>query len=366
MYIYEHSAWPRFTFDSRKITNLLADVSFAQGQILGKMQELGFNLQQEALLANLTEEITKSSEIEGEILNTAHVRSSIAKKLNIENENTPYTNHHVDGIVSMMIDATHNFEEPLTLKRLYAWHAALFPTGYSGMVKIKVGALRDDKDGSMRVVSYKGNREIVYYEAPSAKILPQYLKDFLGWLNKDTSQNPLIKAAISHLWFITLHPFEDGNGRIARAITDMMLSRAEKTAYRFYSMSAQIQKEKKAYYQILEATQKGDLDITNWLVWFLECLLSSIKNSELVVANILHKAKMWQKFNKISLDDNQRNMINMMLDGFEGNLTSAKWAKICKCSQDTATRAIKYLMKNSILKQVGAGRSTHYELNGEE
>lgn len=366
MYIYEHSAWPRFTFDSGKITNLLADVSFAQGQILGKMQELGFNLQQEALLANLTEEITKSSEIEGEILNTAHVRSSIAKKLNIENENKPYTNNHVDGIVSMMIDATHNFEEPLTLKRLYAWHAALFPTGYSGMVKIKVGALRDDKDGSMRVVSYKGNREIVYYEAPSAKILPQYLKDFLGWLNKDTSQNPLIKAAISHLWFITLHPFEDGNGRITRAITDMMLSRAEKTAYRFYSMSAQIQKEKKAYYQILEATQKGDLDITNWLVWFLECLLSSIKNSELVVANILHKAKMWQKFNKISLDDNQRKMINMMLDGFEGNLTSAKWAKICKCSQDTATRAIKYLMKNSILKQVGAGRSTHYELNGEE
>lgn len=363
MYIYEQNNWPNFTWDNNKISNLLANVSFAEGQILGKMKELGFNLQQEAVLANLTEEIIKSSEIEGEMLNTEQVRSSIARRLNIYNESSINSSHHIDGIVNMMVDATHNYNSPLTLERLYGWHAALFPTGYSGMYKIKVAGLRDDKDGPMQVVSNKGFREIIYYQAPDAKVLPQYMQDFLNWVNTNHQNNPLIKAAISHLWFITLHPFEDGNGRIARAITDMMLAKAENTAYRFYSMSSQIQKEKNDYYKILEYTQKGNLDITNWITWFLNCLLSSINNSEQLIANILKKAKLWQKFNEINLDDHQRKIINTLLDGFEGNLTSSKWAKICKCSQDTAIRSIKYLVENQILKQVGAGRSTHYIIN---
>ena len=360
MYIYEHNNWPNFVWNSDKIADLLAEVSFAEGQILGKMQELGFNLQQEAVLVNLTEEIIKSSEIEGETLNTEQVRSSIARRLNINNENSISSSHHIDGIVNMMIDATHNFNTPLTLERLFSWHAALFPTGYSGMYKIKVANLRDDHDGPMQVISNNGSREIVYYQAPDAKFLPKYMQDFLNWINTDSTENPLIKAAISHLWFITLHPFEDGNGRIARAITDMMLAKAENTAYRFYSMSSQIQKEKNDYYKVLEYTQKGDLDITNWLIWFLRCLLSSINSSQQLIANILQKAKLWQKFNQIPLDENQRKIINMLLDGFEGNLTSSKWAKICKCSQDTAIRSIKYMMDNKILKQIGAGRSTHY------
>lgn len=363
MYIYEYENWPNFIWNDSKIANLLAKVSFAEGQILGKMQELGFNLQQEAVLVNLTEEILKSSEIEGEMLNTEQVRSSIARRLNIHNENSVSSSHHIDGIVNMMIDATHNFNDVLTLERLYGWHAALFPTGYSGMYKIKVAGLRDDRDGPMQVVSDRGNREIVYYQAPAAKFLPRYMQDFLNWINADNNENPLLKAAISHLWFITLHPFEDGNGRIARAITDMMLAKAENTIYRFYSMSSQIQKEKNEYYKILESTQKGDLDITNWIIWFLNCLLSSINNSQRLIVNILQKARLWQKFSQIKLDDSQRKMINMLLDGFDGNLTSGKWAKICKCSQDTAIRSIKYLLENKILQQVGAGRSTHYILN---
>lgn len=363
MYIYEYKNWPDFTWNVEKIANILADVSFAQGKILGKMQELGFDLQQEAFLINFTEEVIKSSEIEGEMLNTEQVRSSIARRLNIRNENPVSSSHHIDGIVNMMMDATHNFKNALTLERLYSWHAALFPTGYSGICKIKVAELRDDKDGPMQVVSDKGNREIVYYQAPTAELLPQYMQDFLDWINFADNENPLIKAAISHLWFITIHPFEDGNGRIARAISDMMLAKAENTAYRFYSMSSQIQKEKNEYYRVLEYTQKGDLDITNWIVWFLNCLLSSIKNSEQLVANILLKARLWKKFNKIKLDENQRKMINMLFDGFEGNLTSSKWAKICKCSQDTAIRSINYLVENEILIQEGAGRSTHYIIN---
>ena len=362
MYIYENQSWPKFTWRIEELTDLLSKVSFLQGNLLGKMQQLGFDLQQEAFLHNLTDEITKSSEIEGENLNSEQVRSSIARRLNIKNSNSIISSHHIDGIVEMMVDATHNYNAPLTKERICGWHAALFPTGYSGMYKIKVGDLRDDADGPMQVVSSKSGREIIYYEAPQAKFLPEMLQEFFNWFNSSIEINPLIKAAISHLWFITLHPFEDGNGRISRAITDMMLAKAENTAYRFYSMSAQIQKEKKMYYQILESTQKGDMDITGWLKWFLECLLTSMKNSESLIEKIMQKSKLWQKFNLVALDDNQRKIINMLFDGFEGNLTSGKWAKICKCSQDTAGRSLKYLVENGILEQVGAGRSTHYIL----
>lgn len=362
MYIYELNNWPQFIWKTEQLTNLLAEVSFAQGTILGKMQNLGFNFQQEALLNNLTEEITTSSEIEGESLNTEQVRSSIARRLNINNTQMVNSSHHIDGIVEMMIDATHNYDKSLTSERLCGWHAALFPTGYSGMCKINVATLRDDKDGPMQVVSNRGGREIVYYQAPEANKLCQYMDDFLFWINQDQNLNPLIKAAISHLWFITIHPFEDGNGRISRAITDMMLAKAEQSAFRFYSMSAQIQKEKNEYYKILEYTQKNDLDITKWLEWFLTCLLKSINNSENMIAKILQKAKWWQNHGEIILDEKQRKIVNMLLDGFDGNLTSSKWAKICGCSQDTAGRSIKYLQENGILQQVGEGRSTHYIL----
>lgn len=366
MYIYEYPNWANFRWNDAKLATLLAQVSFCEGVILGKMQELGFNFKQEAILNNLTEEIIKSNEIEGEILNTEQVRSSIARRLNIHNDNPVQSNHYINGVVDMMIDATHNYDKELTLERIFGWHAALFPTGYSGLYKIKVACLRDDKDGPMQVTSNKGNREIIYYQAPDANKLPEYIKDFLNWLNSENDINPLIKAAISHLWFITLHPFEDGNGRIARAITDMMLAKAENTSYRFYSMSAQIQKEKNDYYKILEHTQKGDSDITDWIEWFLKCLLSSIKSSEKLIADILNKAKLWQKFNQCNLDEKQRKIINMLLDGFEGHLTSSKWAKICKCSQDTAIRSINYLIDKGILQQQGTGRSTHYIINCNE
>ena len=312
MYIYENQSWPKFTWRIEELTDLLSKVSFLQGNLLGKMQQLGFDLQQEAFLHNLTDEITKSSEIEGENLNSEQVRSSIARRLNIKNSNSIISSHHIDGIVEMMVDATHNYNAPLTKERICGWHAALFPTGYSGMYKIKVGDLRDDADGPMQVVSSKSGREIIYYEAPQAKFLPEMLQEFLNWFNS--------------------------------------------------SISAQIQKEKKMYYQILESTQKGDMDITGWLKWFLECLLTSMKNSESLIEKIMQKSKLWQKFNLVALDDNQRKIINMLFDGFEGNLTSGKWAKICKCSQDTAGRSLKYLVENDILEQVGAGRSTHYIL----
>lgn len=362
MYIHKQKDWPNFIWNNDELFDIITKVSFKQGELLGKMQSLGFDFRQEALLYNLTEEITKSSEIEGELLNKDEVRSSIAKRLNIHNAHPINSSHHIDGVVEIMIDATHNFDTALTYERLCSWHAALFPTGYSGMYKIKTACYRDDKDGPMQVVSSNKGREIVYYEAPQASLIEKYMNDFFAWANKNPDINPLIKAAISHLWFISIHPFEDGNGRIARAITELMLAKAEKSSYRFYSMSAQIQKQKNEYYKILENTQKGTLDITNWIKWFLKTMLQALETSETMTAKIIFKAENWMEFNKFPLDENQKKMINMLFDGFEGNLTSSKWAKICKCSQDTATRSIKQLMKYGILKQQGSGRSTHYIL----
>lgn len=363
MYIHEQENWPNFTWQNDQLFDIIAKVSFRQGALLGKMQSLGFDFRQEALLDNLTEEITKSSEIEGELLNKDEVRSSIARRLNIHNEKSVNSSHHIDGVVEIMIDATHNFANLLTYERLCGWHAALFPTGYSGMYKIKTACYRDDRDGMMQVVSNNRGREIVYYEAPKASLINEYMNEFLRWVNEANEVNPLIKAAISHLWFITIHPFEDGNGRIARAITELMLAKAERSFYRFYSMSAQIQKHKNEYYKILENTQKGTLDITNWIKWFLETMLQALETSEVIVEKIILKAERWREFNKFALDDSQKKMINVLMDGFEGNLTSSKWAKICKCSQDTASRSIKQLVEYGILKQQGSGRSTHYILN---
>lgn len=362
MYIHGQKNWPDFIWNNDELFDIIAKVSFKQGILLGKMQSLGFDFRQEALLNNLTEEITKSSEIEGELLNKDEVRSSIARRLNIHNEKSINSSHHIDGVVEIMIDASHNFETSLTYERLCGWHAALFPTGYSGMYKIKTACYRDDKEEPMQVVSNNRGREIVYYEAPKASLIKEYMNDFVKWVNETNDVNPLIKAAISHLWFITIHPFEDGNGRIARAITEFMLAKAEKSSYRFYSMSAQIQKQKNEYYKILETTQKGTLDVTNWIKWFLETMLQALETSEIMVSKIIVKAERWMEFNKFTLDENQKKMINMLFDGFEGNLTSSKWAKICKCSQDTASRSIKQLVEFGILKQQGSGRSTHYVL----
>jgi Fic family protein len=358
-YIHQLKDYPKFTWDSAKILNILTGVAAAQGAMLGKMQQFGFGVQQEAMLNALTEEITKSSEIEGEILNSEQVRSSLALRLNIKLEKSVPKSHHINGIVQAMIDAVNNYKLPLTDKRLFGWHASLFPTGYSGMNKIKVAAYRTER---MRVVSSKNYKDTVHYEAPAPEKVPAQMKQFLSWLNANGNENPLLKAAIAHLWFVIIHPFDDGNGRLTRSITEMMLARAENTNLRFYSMSAQIQKEKKSYYAVLEETDKGSLDITVWLEWFFGCLQRAIDNSNDIVGKVLQKAAFWQKHALDITNKTQREIINKLMDGFNGNMTSGKAAKIFKISQDTAIRLLKDLTERGFLSVQGAGRSTHYVL----
>ncbi len=363
-YIYEQSDWPHFTFDETIVGERLPAISRGQGRLLGRMEALGFELQQEAELQTLTEDVLRSSEIEGEILDKQQVRSSIARRLGMDIPGLVKPDHTVEGVVEMMLDATRNYDQPLTEDRLFGWHAALFPTGRSGMYKITVGDWRTDEKGPMQVISQKGRREIVHFEAPAADLIPNEMKQFLAWCEASYAGDMNIKAAIAHLWFVTLHPFDDGNGRTARAIADMMLARAEGSPHRFYSMSAQIQREHKSYYEILEATQKGGLDITPWLVWFLDNLEKAIEGAEDITANVLAKARFWSDHANRNFNDRQTKMLNRLFDGFDGKLTSSKWAKICKCSQDTATRDINDLMDQNILvKEPGGGRSTSYALN---
>jgi Fic family protein len=362
-YIYQNKGYPHFTWDKAKILDSLTRTAVLQGKIIGKMQQFGFGIQQEAMLNALTEEITKSSEIEGEILNSEQVRSSLARQLNINLTKEAAPSHHIEGVVETMMDAVRDFKKQLTKSRLLGWHASLFPTGYSGMHKIRAGKFRDEE---MQVVSNKNGRDIVHYEAPDPKEVPEQMVDFLDWLNKDGNENPLLKVAIAHLWFVIIHPFDDGNGRLTRTITEMLLARAENTSLRFYSMSAQIQKEKKEYYRILERTTTGGLDITEWLGWFFECLSRSIEASESIVGNVLKKAVFWQK-NAIAISNKiQQDIINRLFDGFEGNLTSGKVEKIFKVSQDTATRLLKDLVNKGFLEVQGGGRSTHYVLKQDE
>jgi Fic family protein len=360
-YIHEIPGYPNFTWDSEKIMNLLARVSVVQGRMLGKMQQFGFSVQQEAMLDTLTEEITKSSEIEGEILNSEQVRSSLARRLNINLEKETEPSHHIEGVVEAVMDTVRNFNKPLTEKRLFGWHAALFPTGYSGPYKIKVGAFRD---GEMRVVSEMWYSEIVHYEAPPPEKVQGQMDEFFGWLNAKDDENPLLKAAIAHLWFVIIHPFDDGNGRLARVITEMLLARAENTSLRFYSMSAQIQKDKKNYYKTLEHTTKGGMDITEWLKWFLECLERAISGSEEIIGKVLRKAAFWQKHSAEIPNNTQREIINRLFDGFIGNMTAGKVEKIFKVSAPTATRMLRDLTARGFLEVRGAGRSTHYVLSG--
>jgi len=362
-YIYERSDWPRFHWDRERISAQLIDVRHRQGRLIGRMEGLGFHLRAEAVLHSLTEEVLKSSEIEGENLDRDQVRSSIARHLGIDIGGLTPADRNVEGAVEMMLDATRKYDRPLTARRLFDWHAALFPTGRSGMSRIRVGAWRDDKKGPMQVISGPIGREHVHYQAPPARRLREEMKRFLDWFEKDSSTDLVLKAGIAHLWFVTIHPFEDGNGRIARAIADMVLARSERSQQRFYSMSAQIRHERKAYYEILEATQKGDADITRWLEWFLACLGRAFDRAETILASVLHKARFWERFAAASFNDRQQKMINRLLNGFEGKLTSSKWAKLARTSQDTALRDIEDLIEKRVLiRDAAGGRSTSYSL----
>ena len=362
VYIYQLPNWPRFTWKQEQIASVLSDVRHRQGKLIGRMEGLGFNLQAEANLETLTLEVIKTTEIEGEILDAEEVRSSIAQKLGLNIAGVPSSDRHVEGIVEMMIDATNRCEEVLTTDRMFGWHAALFPAGRSGMHKIVTGAWRDNtKDDPMRVVSGAMGKEKIHFEAPEAARLNDEMNQFTNWFNEDVVMDAVIKAAIAHLWFITIHPFDDGNGRIARAIADMQLGRADGTAQRFYSMSAQIRKERKEYYDILETTQKGSLDITGWITWFLQCLGRALAATDQTLGHVLNKARFWEKHTGTSLNARQRLMLNKLLDGFDGKLNTSKWAKIAKTSTDTALRDIQDLIDKQILiKEASGGRSTAY------
>ncbi len=364
MYIYQRSKWPEFTWDNATINHILPPLKFEQGRLIGRMESLGFDQQQKATLETLTNEIIKSSEIEGETLDPEEVRSSIARHLGIDIAGLLPSDRHVDGIVEVLLDATRNFQQALTMQRLCGWHALLFPSSISGLMIINPGILRNDSGGPMQVVSGSYGREKVHFQAPAAQLLPKQIKQFLQWFNKAIPNlDPLIKAAIAHLWFVTLHPFDDGNGRLARAITDMALASADNLANRFYSMSRQIRKDRKAYYEILERTQKGQLDITPWLQWFLQCLQQAILQSETILKNVLNKTKFWEQHSTKSLNKRQTQMLNTLFDGFKGKLTSSKWAKMMNCSQDSANRDINNLIELDILiKSPEGGRSTSYLL----
>jgi Fic family protein len=363
-YIHELKDWPKFHWSHEKLAAQLGAVRHNQGRLIGKMGALGFQLRAEAVLQTLTEEVIKSSEIEGEILDQDQVRSSIARRLGIDIGALAPIDRDVEGVVEMMLDATQGYDAPLTKERLFDWHAALFPTGRSGMSKITVGAWRADKTGPMQVVSGPIGRERVHFQAPPAKRVNHEMTAFLKWFNDAQTIDPVLKAGVAHLWFVTIHPFEDGNGRIARAIADMALARSENSPRRFYSMSAQIRVQRTGYYKILEETQKGVLDITAWLAWFLACLNHAFEGADGILSNVLDKARFWQSHEGGPFNDRQRLMLNRLLNGFEGKLTSSKWAMIAKCSQDTAIRDIDDLVKRGILsKDEGGGRSTSYSLN---
>lgn len=362
-YIHEQKGWPRSRWSHEAIATQLAAVRHRQGRLIGRMESLGFQLRAEAVLKSLTEEVLNSSDIEGEVLDREQVRSSIARRLGMEIGALAPVDRDVEGVVEMMLDATQNYAAPLTRERLFDWHAALFPTGRSGMTRIAVGAWRGPEAGPMQVVSGPVGRERVHYQAPQAAMLEVEMRAFLAWFNTGETVDPVLGAAVAHLWFVTIHPFEDGNGRIARAIADMALARSEQSPRRFYSMSAQIRVERKAYYDILESTQKGDLDITPWVQWFLGCLDRAFAGAEVTLASVLAKARFWDAHAQAAISDRQRAILNRLLGGFEGKLTSSKYATLAKCSQDTAARDIDDLVKRGILvKDAAGGRSTSYSL----
>jgi len=365
-YIHKLAGWPKLRWNPERVANTLVSVRHRQGWLLGRMEALGFPLQQEAVLQTLTEDVVKSSEIEGEKLDASQVRSSIARRLGIDLGGVEPADRWVEGVVEMMLDATRNYDQPLTAERLFGWHASLFPSGRSGMRKVRVGAWRDDSTGPMQVASGPVERERVHFEAPSADRLDREMSAFLDWFNEargSTELDDVLKAGLAHLWFVTIHPFDDGNGRMARAIADLALARSEHSPQRFYSMSSQIRQERNEYYEILERTQKGTLDVTPWMEWFLACLGRAIDGAQTTLASVLHKARFWQAVRDVPMNDRQRLVLNRVLDGFEGALTTSKWATMTKCSSDTALRDILDLVERGLLaRNPGAGRSTSYAL----
>jgi Fic family protein len=366
-YIHEKPGWPEFTWEGEALASPLAAVRHKQGLLLGRMETLGFDLRAEASLAALTRDVVKSSAIEGEKLDPEEVRSSIARRLGLDIAGLPKAGREVEGVVEMMLDATRNFEKPLTKQRLFDWHASLFPTGRSGMNRITVGAWRKPESGAMQVVSGPMGREKLHFVAPAAHRLEGETSRFIKWFNAPLAMDPVIKAGIAHFWFVSIHPFEDGNGRIARAIADMALARADGTPDRFYSMSSQIETDRKDYYLRLEAAQRGDVNITVWLEWFLGCLDRSLDGADGAIGAVLNKARMWQRINRRAVNERQRLVINRMLNGFKGPLSTSKYAKLAKCSADTALRDIRELLERGILVQnPGGGRSTSYRLGEPE
>ncbi|MBF0183914.1 MAG: Fic family protein [Magnetococcales bacterium] len=365
-YIWQSEAWPRWHYDLALLATPLSRVTHAQGRLLGRLADVGMDLQQRAILNVLTGEVLQSSVIEGERLNGAAVRSSLARRLGVDEAGVPVADRAVEGMVQMVLDATLHYRLPLTAERLFAWQAALFPTGYSGMLPIRVGGWRDDSRGPMQVVTGPIGRQRVHYEAPPAARVAAEMAGFLVWINEASEESPIVRAGVAHLWFVTVHPFEDGNGRIARAIAEWLLARADGTPQRFYSLSAQIEREKKSYYLLLEQAQKGTLSLTDWLLWFLAMVEQAIIQAEQSVASVLSKARFWQRLAGIPLNERQIKLLNRLLDGFSGHLTSSKWAAIGKCSQDSALRDINDLLARGILSKTSAGgRSSRYLLTAE-
>lgn len=361
MYIHQHANWYQFRYNSDEFLSLLASVRNQQGRLMGQMASLGFSLREEALLTTLTLDVLKSTEIEGERLDSDQVRSSIARRLGLAACDLVHSSRNVDGVVEMMIDASQNYMDELTESRLWGWHAALFPTGYSGIYQIEVGKYRT---GEMQVVSGAMGKEQIHYEAPLPERVADEMRKFFNWINFDTALDFVLKSAIAHFWFVTIHPFDDGNGRIARATADLLLARSDGSSQRFYSMSNQILADRKGYYKVLEETQRGGGDLTKWIVWYLECLKRALLTTEDTLESIMRKARFWEIHRDVSLNNRQHKLLNQLLDRFEGKLTSSKWAKIAACSTDTALRDIQDLIAKGVLNRVGeSSRGAAYELN---
>jgi Fic family protein len=362
-YIHELKDWPALHWDQLRLAELLADVRHQQGRLIGRMEGLGFDLRQQSNLQTLTRDVVKSSEIEGELLDTSQVRSSVARRLGIDIGGLTASDRNVDGVVEMTLDATQRYDRPLTARRLFNWHTALFPHGQSGLWKIRVGNWRDDKNGPMEIVSGPIGSARVHFVAPNAKRLAKEMQAFLKWFESEKRVDPVMKAALAHFWFVTIHPFEDGNGRIGRAVSDMALARSERSPQRFYSMPSQIRKERSAYYSMLERTQRGPLDISPWMEWFLLCMRRAIDGAQTELANIIGKWRFWENLREAQVNPRQRLILNKLLDGFEGKLNSTKYAKIAKCSQDTALRDIVQLLEQGVLlRGEQGGRSTNYDI----
>jgi Fic family protein len=364
IYIYQKQGWPNFTWKQESLLDLLSAVRNKQGRIMGRMEGFGFTDQSKAMLENLTTDIVKTSSIEGEILNANEVRSSIAKRLGIAiNESVP-AGRNVEGIVEIIVDACNQFDKPLTKERLCNWHAALFPLGKSGMHNITAGNWRKDDKGPVQVVSGAMGKEKIHYEAPASELVENEMNRFIFWFNNEQTIDPVLKAGVAHFWFITIHPFDDGNGRIARVLADMQLARSDNSTLRFYSMSAQIREQRKGYYDMLEKSQQGTMDITAWIKWFLQCLLDALHATDDVLAIVMQKAKFWQQHKGSKLNTRQHKMLYKLWDGFEGKLNTSKWAKINNCSADTALRDIQTLIQmNILIKEEAGGRSTNYVLS---